>query len=47
MEPSRIIRKLFNKPPGIPEWWSPSIEKIILIDEPKSEKYNLVNIIIF
>ena len=42
MEPSRKLRKLFPKLSGIPEWWSPSIEKFIFIDEPKSANYNLV-----
>lgn len=43
MEPGRKLRKLFSKLSGIPDWWSPSVEKYIFIDEPKSTEYILVN----
>ena len=44
MSPGRILRKLFPKLPAEPDWWSPSTEKFIFIDEPKSVSYNLVSI---
>jgi hypothetical protein len=42
MEPGRKLRELFSKLPGIPDWWSPSTDKFILIDEPNATSYNLV-----
>ncbi|XP_003425658.1 uncharacterized protein LOC100680523 [Nasonia vitripennis] len=43
MEPGRKLRELFPKLPGIPDWWNPSMEKYIFIDEPKSDSYSLPN----
>lgn len=42
MEPNRKLRKLFPKVVGTPDWWSPSTEKFLLIDEPNSQGYPLV-----
>ncbi|XP_058810896.1 uncharacterized protein LOC131675776 [Phymastichus coffea] len=41
MELSRKLRKLFPKLPGTPDWWSPSTEKFIFIDEPNASDYVL------
>ncbi|KAK2582305.1 hypothetical protein KPH14_004644 [Odynerus spinipes] len=43
MKPGRIIRKLFPKPVETPNWWGPSIEKFVFIDEPNSPFYSLPN----
>lgn len=42
MKPSRKLRKLFPRLAGIPDWWSPSTEKFILIDGPEATSYTLV-----
>lgn len=47
MTPSRILRKLFPKPNGTPDWWGQSVERFIFIDEPSAPVYNLVSKIIF
>lgn len=49
MDISRKLRKLFPKLPGVPDWWSPSMEKFIFIDKPESSLYALVkkNIFLF
>ncbi|XP_044592286.1 uncharacterized protein LOC123270352 [Cotesia glomerata] len=43
MTPGRIIRKLFPKPKGTPDWWGQSVERFVFIDEPLAPLYNLPN----
>lgn len=41
LEPGRIVRRLFPRPGGSPDWWEQSIEKFVLLDEPGSPAYSL------
>ncbi|XP_034942654.1 uncharacterized protein [Chelonus insularis] len=43
VKPGRILRKLFPKLSGTPDWWSQSVERFLLIDEPNASIYNLPN----
>ena len=38
----RLLRKLFRRPTGIPDWWGQSTERFVFIDEPKAPVYTLV-----
>lgn len=42
MKPARILRKLFPKPVGTPDWWGQSTERFLFIDEPKTPAYQFV-----
>ncbi|KAK0159977.1 hypothetical protein PV328_007431 [Microctonus aethiopoides] len=43
MKPARILRKLFPKPVGTPDWWGQSTERFLFIDEPKTPAYQFPN----
>lgn len=43
MEPARVIRKLFPRPYIISQWSGQSLERYLMVDEPKAKAYALPN----
>ncbi|KAJ8675182.1 hypothetical protein QAD02_010968 [Eretmocerus hayati] len=43
METGRELRRIFSGPAQVPDWWSPSTEKFVFIDQPKVTAYSMPN----